>query len=57
MLAHINEKGIENFLMKSYCEGGYGDIIVGNDIISFIQNNTEEILNTFILVYKIHSPI
>lgn len=57
MIKYIEEKGVSNYLIKSFCEGGYGDIIVGNEITEFIQKNSIDYLNKHILVRKIQSPL
>ena len=36
MIQYIQDKGVENFLVKSFLEGGNGDILVGNEILEFI---------------------
>ena len=36
MIQHIQDKGVENFIMKSFLEGGLGDIHFGNEILEFI---------------------
>lgn len=50
------KRDIDNFLLKTFREGGFGEIIGGNDILDFIAEQSEEILNRYLLVKKIKTP-
>lgn len=47
------KRDIDNFLLKTFKEGGFGDIIAGENIIEFITSQPTEILNRYLLVKKI----
>ena len=36
MIDHIKTNGIEKFLLKTFKEGGYGDILVGDEMMKHI---------------------
>lgn len=51
------KKDLTGYLMKTFKEGGFGDILVGETMLNFINENDENTLNRFLLVRKIKSPI
>ncbi len=58
MIKFIYENGgPKRYLMKSFREGGFGDIIGDDNLIKFIEEKDKKFLNDFILVYRIDTPI
>lgn len=49
-------KDLNSYLLKTFKEGGYGDIIGGQDIINLIKSESVEHLNTYMLVRKVKAP-
>lgn len=41
MIDFINEKGKDYWILKTSQEGGYGDILSGQKMLDFINNNSE----------------
>ena len=50
------KKDINSYLLKTFKEGGYGDIIAGESIIDLINKDTIEHLNTYMLVHRVKTP-
>ncbi len=48
--------GKERWLLKTFFEGGYGDVYTGDKLIQSITQFSTEKLDQFLLVYRIDSP-
>ena len=54
MLEFIRQN-LDGLLLKSFKEGGFGEIYGGEDLLSFVMKNPIDILNRYLLVKKINA--